>query len=396
MSILLTLKLPISLRTLLLLWFSGLYLRLTLLVTAPLGPLMAEELRLSTTLMGSLTTLPVLMLAVGAVAGAWVVARLGVRNTLVLSILVMVAGSTARAGASAALPLLLATAIMGFGIAAMQTALPALVRLWTPGRVALATAVYMNGLLMGEVLAAGLTLPVILPLAGDNWRLALLVWSCPALLVAAAVHWLGEPAAAMPRDLRQRHHWLPDFRHPLVWAMGLLIGMSSTLFFGLNAYMSNILDARGESDLLAASLLLFNTAQVVASLLALRFGGRWLGRAAPMVILTLVSIFGTLLFGFAHGWMALWAGFAVSLACGVVLILMVSLPAAMTSADRTAPLAAGMFTIGYAMAFAVPLLSGLLVDMTGRALWALVPLLLLAIISLPAGVMVGRHYHRLQ
>ncbi|TGG93230.1 MFS transporter [Natronospirillum operosum] len=385
-------RLSLSLRTILLLWFSGLYLRLMLLVTAPLGPRMAEDLGLSATVMGMLTTLPVLMLASGAIAGAWVVARLGVRTTLIFALLLAVAGSIARAGTDGALTLLLATAVMGLGIAAMQTSLPSLVRQWTPGRVALATAIYMNGLLMGEVLAAGLTLPLVLPLTGDSWRLTLMVWSLPGLLVAAALYGMGAPTSRLPRAEQQRHHWLPDFRQPVVWAMGLVVGMSSTLFFGLNAYMANVLQDRGEGHLLASGLLLFNSAQVVASFLALRYAGRWLGQTSPLLTLTLVSIGGTLLFGFGSGWWALWAAFATSLCVGIVLILMVSLPAAMAVADRTAPLAAGMFTIGYALSFGVPLLSGTLVDHTGVANWALAPLLAVALLAVPACAVVGHQY----
>ena len=52
----------------------------------------------------------------------------------------------------------------------MQPSMPPLVRAWLPDRIGFATAVYTNGLLIGEVLPVALTLPLVLPLVGGSWR----------------------------------------------------------------------------------------------------------------------------------------------------------------------------------------------------------------------------------
>ncbi|WP_163144620.1 MFS transporter, partial [Arhodomonas sp. KWT] len=176
---------PLSRRLALLtlLWLTGLYLRVPILVAPPLAPVIGDDLALSQTVIGALTTLPVLMLAVGALPGALAIARLGARRTLALALVLVAASSAARGLAPPPAVLLAATAILGLGVAAMQPALPALVPLWCPGFVALGSAVYMNGMLMGEFVGAGLTLPVIMPLTGGSWRLTLLTWSLPALAV---------------------------------------------------------------------------------------------------------------------------------------------------------------------------------------------------------------------
>ncbi len=387
----------LALRDFVLLWLCGLYLRLTLLVAPPLAPEIARELDLTVTAMGALTTLPVLMLALAAIAGAWVIARLGAQRTVALCLALIALMSAARAGATAPWGLFLATALMGLGIAALQPALPTLVRLWAPGQIAMATAVYMNGMLMGEVLSAGFTLPVVMPLVGGDWRLAMLVWSLPGLLIGFWA-WrhrpLGLRAADVSDDNEARPLWIPNFRDPAVWYLGAVLGTSASLFFGINAYMGSILEQRGEGDQLAEGLFLFNTAQVVASIAAFRYAGRWLGRARPMLGLLVTSLAGTLVFAALPGWGGLWAAFMVSLMAGILLILMVSMPAAMSAPADTARLAAGMFTLGYALSFLVPLLSGVLVDLTGRALWALGPLLILNLISLPAAVLLARRYRQ--
>lgn len=387
----------LALRDFVLLWLCGLYLRLTLLVAPPLAPEIAQELDLTVTAMGALTTLPVLMLALAAIAGAWVIARLGAQRTVALCLVLIALMSAARAGATAPWGLFLATALMGLGIAALQPALPTLVRLWAPGQIAMATAVYMNGMLMGEVLSAGFTLPVVMPLVGDDWRLAMLAWSLPGLLIGLWA-WrhrpLGFRAADESTDTEAKPLWIPNFRDPAVWYLGAVLGTSASLFFGINAYMGSILEQRGEGDQLAEGLFLFNTAQVVASIAAFRYAGRWLGRARPMLGLLITCLVGTLVFAALPGWGGLWAAFMVSLMAGILLILMVSMPAAMSAPADTARLAAGMFTLGYALSFLVPLLSGVLVDLTGLALWALGPLLVLNLISLPAAVLLARRYRQ--
>ncbi len=55
---------------------------------------------------------------------------------------------------------------MGAGVAIMQVTMPPAVRAWAPQRIGFATAVYTNGLLVGEVLPVALMLPLVLPLVG--------------------------------------------------------------------------------------------------------------------------------------------------------------------------------------------------------------------------------------
>lgn len=377
-----------TLLNLFLLWCAGLYLRLTLLLAPPLAPYIAAELGLGQAGSGALTTIPVLMLALAAVAGAYTISLLGARRTVALCLFVIMIGSIARAGAFTPWTLYLATALMGLGIAALQPALPALLPQWTPGRIALGTSVYMNGMLLGEVLGAGVTLPVVMPLVGDDWRLAILVWSAPAALVGAA--FLLHRPSRNEQPLAHKVLWMPDWRQPIVWQLGAVSAASATLFFGTNAYMADVLAARGEADRLGIGLLLFNSAQVAASLLMLRYAARWVGRAAPLLWLLLAAIAGLVLFMLVGGLAGLLFAVVVSFATGVLLILMVSLPPLLAPAGATAALSAGMFTVGYAASFVVPLIGGLLADLTGRPHHALLPLLATAIVAVPVCRALGR------
>ena len=75
--------------------------------------------------------------------------------------------------------------------------MPPAVRAWVPHRIGFATAVYTNGLLIGEILPVALTLPLVLPLIGGSWQWGFVVWSVPVAVIAAMIVLLApRPTAA--------------------------------------------------------------------------------------------------------------------------------------------------------------------------------------------------------
>lgn len=345
-----------------LLWLAGLYLRVPILVAPPLAPFVSADLGLNQTLTGALTTLPILMLAVGAMPGSLAISRLGPRNTLVLAMVIMTLGSAARGLAPEIFTLLLASAVMGLGVAMMQPALPALLPRWLqPRHIAMGTAIYMNGMLMGEFVGAGITLPVLMPLMDGSWRMTLLAWSLPALAVAAA---LFIPKRDLARPL-QRAAWLPDWSNPLTLKIGLLLGVSSSMFFGLNAYMGNLLEQTGHFEKLSRGLFVYNIAQVFASLVMLKAARRWVGRRTHIMASALISVAGTLGAVLLTGWWAIASATLMSFASGILLILLVALPPLLSRPGETGRLSAGTFLVGYTVAFLVPMAGGVVADMTG-------------------------------
>ena len=370
---------PSTLTTIILLWGAGLYLRLTVMVAPPLAPVIASDLELGSALTGSLTTLPILMLAVAAIGASFLISRIGARNALILA-LCLVALTSALRGAGGTVTLFVATAAMGVAIAGIQPALPTLLTQWWPERIALGTAVYMNGMLVGEVLGSTLTLPVMLPVAGGDWRLALLLWSVPALIPALA---LAVLVRSPERDPQDTGSWMPAWRQPLVWQLGALLGASVSLFFGTNAYLGSVLGARGESELLGVGLVLLNGTQILASLLMFWLARHWTGRPAPLVVLMLLGVAALGMFVMVPGIPGLLALFPAGLAAGMMLILMVGLPPLYTRGNETAALAAGMFGIGAVINFTIPFLGGLIADHTSEPGMAIIPILVYSALVAP-------------
>ncbi len=170
-----------------LLWLSGAALRVTILAVPPVLPRIAAELDLSATDIGVLSGLPSLLFALVALPSAVLIGRFGALSALVAGLIVNAVGAAARGFAGNVAELDATTALMCSGIALMQPALPSLVRERAPTRIGLATAIYTNGLLLGELIPVSWVPRPVLPLIGDGWRASLAVWALPVLATALLV-----------------------------------------------------------------------------------------------------------------------------------------------------------------------------------------------------------------
>lgn len=345
------------------LWLAGAGLRITLLAVPPVLPAIHRTLHLDETMVGALTSLPVLLLAAAAVPGSLLIARLGARRALVLGLgLVAVAGAARGAGSST--PLLFAmTFVMGLGVAVSQPALPSLVRQWLPRRVGVATAVFSNGLLVGEIIPVSVTVPLLLPLLGGSWPLSFVVWSVPVALTAAAVLLLT------PHARRERGappvRWWPDWRSPLTWRVGLVLGCAATIYFDTNAFVPDYLKATHHAELITPALTSLNLLQLPASVLVATFANRMVARRWPLVgagALALAALAGFL--GLSGPWSIIGVGF-LGFCSALGLTLNLALPPLLTDADDVHRLSAAMFTISYTCAFVTSLIGGAVWDATG-------------------------------
>ncbi|HVC59777.1 MAG TPA: MFS transporter [Acetobacteraceae bacterium] len=354
-----------------LLWVLGIDLRLTILAVPPVLPLIHRDLHLDEKMVAALTGLPVLLFGLAAVPGSLLIARIGARRAAVAGVLLVAVASALR-GVGPSVPMLFAmTAAMGAGVAVMQPALPTLVGSWFAGRVPLATAVYANGLLIGEMLSASLTIPLVLPLLGGSWRASFVFWSAPVLATAFLV--LGFTPHVEPQRGRARARWWPDWGDIRTWQLGCVLGGGSALYFGCNAFLPDYLHAIGRADLLNAGLTALNTGQIPASFLIMLVGRRLVGRRAPFIVMALVALASLAGLLVPSAPVMIAAAGMIGFAAAFVLILTLALPPLLARSDDVHRLAAGMLALGYSITFIVPWLGGAVWDATHRTDAALLP-----------------------
>ena len=355
---------------LLLLWLGGIDLRLTLLAVPPLIPSIHHDLHLDEKAVGALVSLPVLLLASAAVPGSLLIARLGLRSALGIGLgAIAVFGATRGLGGSPVV-LFASTFLMGVGVAVSQPAFPTLVREWFPARIALATAVFSNGILIGETLPTVLTTPVgVLPLAHGDWRFALPVWSACVLVTGAA---LALNAPRRPSRQGGRTRWWPSWLEGQTVRIGLVMGMASAVYFGSNAYVPDFLDQSGRHNLITPTLAVLNASQLLTApavalwdrLLTGRVG--FLGSAGLLIVAQIGLVL-------APGAWVVFFAFLLGFSAALGFIVVLTLPPRLAAAGDVHRMSAGIFTIQYASAFFIPLVAGALWDATGVSQLAFVP-----------------------
>jgi len=360
------------------LWIAGVGLRVTILAVPPLIRLIHDELGLTETQVGILSGLPPVLFALAAVPGSLLIARLGARATLIAGLFVSALGCALRGAAPDFLLLCGATVVTGFGVSIMQPALPPLVRAWLPDRIGFGTAVYTNGLLIGEVIPVALTVPLVLWLVEGSWRLAFVAWALPctafALVVAAFAPRRAPTAETAPR------RWWPNWRSGLIWRLGLMFGANNATYFATNAFIPDYLHHIGRPELISATLSALNIGQLPASFALLACASRLVGRPWPYAACGVLSMSCVLGILFGSSWMIVAAAAGLGFSGAVTITLMLALPPLMSAREDVPRVTAAMFTISYSCAVVVPIVSGFGWDATGVPAAAFIPIALINIL----------------
>ncbi|HEY8769434.1 MAG TPA: MFS transporter [Thermoleophilaceae bacterium] len=206
------------------------------------GPLTDEiraGLHLSSAGVGLITTLP--LLAFGAVSpfAARIGLRLGIERTLGLALALIAAGLIVRSVSGVGI-VYLTTTLVGAGIAACNVLLPGLVKEEFQERSGAMTSVYVTAM-VGMAGVAGAT-AVPLANSGLGWRGALGFWAVPAVI--AFLVWLPRTRERHVPEGAREHVPLP-WRSPLAWQITIFMGLQSLVFFGLVAWLPDLLRDAG-------------------------------------------------------------------------------------------------------------------------------------------------------
>ena len=346
---------------------------------------MHRSLPLDEKAIGALSGLPILLLATATLLGSFLIARIGARRAMVLGLLLIGAAGAAR-GVGPSLAVLFAmTFVMGVGIAISQPSLPSLVALWTPDRVALATAAFSNGFLVGEILPAALTVPFVIALVGGSWQLALSAWSLPVVLAAAGVVLFTPPEAGRGVGESARA-WMPDFRDPITWRLGLTLGAASATYFGLNAFIPDYMRSTHHPELITPALTFLNLFQLPASFVVGGLSSWVLGRRWPFLVTGAITLAATVGFVVLPGlWQAVAAG-VVGYAAAQVFMLVLAMPPLLAEAHDVHRVTAGITTFQYTTAFVAPVIAGALWDATSWNGWPYLMVLAAAAVQMVAPI----------
>jgi MFS transporter, CP family, cyanate transporter len=361
--------------SLFLLWTCGASLRFTVLAVPPVISIIQRDLHLSGTELGLLSGVPVILFAIAATPGSALITCFGVRSTLLTGLAIAAIGGALRGLTSNAWQLYLTSIVMSAGIATMQPAMAAAVRAWIPERPTFGTAVYTNGLIIGEIIPVATMLSLVLPHL-ESWRAALGIWSIPLVGTAILVAIL-RPRSTSHAIIGQPVRWLPEWNSWINWRIGLILGSINSTYFCINGFLPAYLNGNGHPELVSAALTAINLGPLPTSFLLLLAADKVQGRRWPYLLSGLLFIACVIgIMSSTSYWTVFWAAL-VGATCGAALVLGLALsPLLCRHPDDVARTSAAAFAISYSFAMLISFLSGAVWDMAGKVDAALIPIFL--------------------
>jgi CP family cyanate transporter-like MFS transporter len=221
---------------------------------------------------------------------------------------------------------------------------------------------------------------LVLPLVGNSWQWGLFFWSVPVALIAAAVMAFAPRAAVATNPDLVRRKWWPDWRNMLIWRLGIMLGAINAVYFTGNAFLPDYLRGNGQGEWISVVLTAWNLGQLPASFVLLAVAGRLERKAWPYMLFGSLSVLATGGMVFGTGLWIVVAAAVQGFAAAGILILVLALPPLLSKPDDVHRVTAAMFTISYSCAVIVPIISGMVWDLTGIASMAFVPLALCGIL----------------
>jgi len=378
----------------------GFNLRSVILGVPPVLPLIQHDLGLSYSATGLLTALPVLVLGGAALPAGLLAERIGPRACVSMGLVLLGTGTLLRALWPTALSLFLFTFLLSLGIAVTQTAIPILARRWFPAQIGLVAALFSDGLIIGEAVAAGVTLPIMVRFLGrDAWTASFVFWGVPVVGLLVLWLWLAPPAPARTPGKPSSSESItasttasssaPPVKRTRVNALhlGIMLGAGSLIYFGMNGWIASYNQAIHYANLTPLALVILNAAQLPVSLAITLFAQQLAGRRWPFIAsgtICAISIAGWVFTPavLEPFWAALLGG-----SSALVFTRGIALPPLLASHDQVARLTGTTLSLTYGVAFVGPFIGGALWDLLHVPAVAFLPVAMASITLIILGAL---------
>ena len=390
---------------------------------SPVVDHIAADFALSSTVLGLIGTLPPVCFAVFGLLTPLLERIVGLERLTVIALGAIAAGLVLRGLVSDSIGLLLTTALVFAGVGIGNILMPPLVKKYFADRIGLMMTLYTTAMAFSTFVPPLLAVPVA---DAAGWRLSLAMWGVFAL--AGMIPWAvmlvtalrqdqrpsGKPAQGRSGEQAQRpSSGGDDFvatgpiatsptnralfarlaRIPLVWALAVTFGTSSTMAYVAFAWLPAILvDISGVSSGTAGLLLsLFAFIGLPASLLVPVLVVRFQATRPLFLVGAIGGALGILglLAAPAPALVPLWVvlfGLA-----GVLFPLSLVLISIRSRTPESAVLLSSFVqSAGYVLAAVFPVLVGVLHDATDGWTLPLIVVMAVLIVAIPAGMVSGR------
>ena len=339
-----------------------------------------EDLGISVSLFGFLTSIPVICFAIAApLPYTKLFRRISNELLIVLSLFILGFATISRSIGNST-NVFIATIILGIAIAILNVVTPAIVRRDYPTKITVIMPIYSATLALVASAAAGFSIPIS-RFFHDSWRIGIGIWALLPLITGLL--WIPVLRKAKPQANSPVSHWKTLLRSKSAWMVTLYMGLQSTLFYVQIAWLPKMLMDQGYSEIRSGALLGFTTFSgfIFTFALPLIFG-RGANQKNSILLTAIPGIFGFAGLQYLNtGWtipsLVLVSATHAALPVALGLIAMKS-----PTPEQTGHLSAMAQGIGYGLTAIFPVGFGLLYQATNS--WTIVINILIGICVIQA------------
>jgi len=341
-------------------------LRTPLTSVGPLVSLIKDDVHISNTLAGLITTVPLLAFALLSPLVPKLARRYGVERIIFIALIFLTVGIGIRSLSGAA-NLYMGTAILGFAIAVCNVLLPSIIKRDFPNKIGSMTGVYSISMSLSGAIASGISVPLAVN-SGLKWQGALGIWGI--LSFVSILCWLPQlrnrTKKATATSQRTASNDANVWRSPLAWQVTLFMGIQSMVFYVLIAWLPEILKLQGiDSGQSGWYLSIMQLALLPFTFIVPVLAGRMSSQRLLVAVTAILLLTGTL--GLLYGNSATILLWIVILGIGVGFAFSLSMMffgLRTENAHQAAELSGMAQSVGYLLAAIGPALIGYLHDAT--------------------------------
>ncbi|WIY83516.1 MFS transporter [Propionimicrobium sp. PCR01-08-3] len=339
-------------------------LRTIAVAIGPVLPSIQEELGMSQTVAGLLTSLPTLCFALFGFMASSIGEKLGLHRAILAAITINVIGQVLRLNAQSTTGFMVASCVALAGIGVINVLLPPLVKRHFPLRNGLVTSFYTTSQSIGLTVASLYTAP--LAIAFGSWRGAYWVWAGTAAVAAPLIIWAVVRFRDTGATKKSRVSIWAVGRTRLGWMMAIFFAMQSAQAYGQFGWLPTIYQAAGFDAVEAGNFLAIVAGVgipfsfIIPNLTVRMKKPTWL--IIGMAAFGVVGYGGLLWNPQVLPW--LWPIF-LAVAGAFFPMILVLIGAHTKTPEATAPLSSFSQSVGYVIACLGPFLMGALKDATG-------------------------------
>lgn len=353
-----------------------------------------EDLELSNTIAGSITTIPLIVIAVLSPCVSRVGEKIGINQSLLLGMIIMFVGIIIRSFAGI-IGLLLGTGLIGAGIAFGNVLIPAIIKTFFPNRIGTMTGVFTTTMSICSGIGAGISVPLAVEL-GWGWRWTFCIWAVTTLLaiVISVIQLKKMPVVdnQYNKIKIENKFQKPLYKIPLVWWVTAMFGCQSCVFFMMVAWLPTIAYDRGVSAIAAGLIAtIFQVSAIPANFATPLLAERFKSQSKLAITISSVGIVGLIGIMFAKSiiLLAISTGLLALGLGGTFSLTLVIFGMRTSDGIQAARLSGFAQSAGYVMAAIGPTLAGVLYDVSGNWQMPIAAAIIIMTFDLIAGKIAG-------